>query len=184
MQKRDYFGTVKQTVMNDEWAAVLTDGKVILHQIEDTGATDRRFPQTEQDKPITYIAMANCFLYMVDASGKLKIYLIDDNTFVSEHRSQNPILKVFPNRKGTKCVCVDNTGNGYLFSPVDDSMHFIPNFAAATDSILWDLDDSNLFITVDKEKMQAYLFVNLSLEGPQIIHLPEYLKLDEVDKNK
>ena len=26
--------------------------------------------------------------------------------------------------------------------------------------------------------------VQLSLEGPQIIHLPEYLKLDEVDKNK
>jgi hypothetical protein len=26
--------------------------------------------------------------------------------------------------------------------------------------------------------------VSLSLEGPQIIHLPEYLKLDEVDKNK
>jgi len=45
---------------------------------------------------------------------------------------------VFPNKKGTKCVCVDNTGNGYLFSPVDDSMLFIPNFAAGTDNILWD----------------------------------------------
>ncbi len=39
-------------------------------------------------------------------------------------------------------------------------------------------------MTVDKEKMQAYLYVQLSLDGPQIIHLPEYLKLDEVDKNK
>ena len=121
---------------------------------------------------------------MVDSTGKLKIYLIEDNTFISEHRSQNPLVKIFPNKKGTKCVCVDNTGNGYLFSPVDDSMHFIPNFTAATDSILWDLEDQNLFITVDKEKMQAYLFVTLSLDGPQIIHLPEYLKLDEVDKNK
>ena len=34
--KRDYFGTIKQTVMNDLWTAVLTDGKVTLHQIEDT----------------------------------------------------------------------------------------------------------------------------------------------------
>lgn len=34
--KRDYFGTIKQTVMNDQWTAVLTDGKVTLHMIEDT----------------------------------------------------------------------------------------------------------------------------------------------------
>ena len=182
--KRDYFGTIKQTVMNDQWTAVLTDGKVTLHQIEDTQGNDRRFPQNDQDKPLTYIALANSFLYMVDNAGKLRIYLIDDNTFISEHRSQNPITKVFPNKKGTKCVCVDNTGNGYLFSPVDDSMLFIPNFAAGTDNILWDQEDPNIFVTVDKEKMQAYLYVQLSLDGPQIIHLPEYLKLDEVDKNK
>jgi hypothetical protein len=34
--KRDYFGTIKQTVMNDQWTAVLTDGKVTLHMIEDS----------------------------------------------------------------------------------------------------------------------------------------------------
>lgn len=90
---------------------------------------------------------------MVDTQGKLKYYLIEDNTMISEHRSQNPIVKVFPNKKGTKCVCIDNTGNGYIFCPVDDSMHFIPNFSAGTESILWDLDDPNIFVTVDKEKM-------------------------------
>lgn len=184
ISKRDYFGTIKQVVMNDQWVAVLSDGKVTLHPIEDDGSNDRRFPQTEQDKPIVHIAIVNCFLFMIDNTGKLKMYLIDDNTFIAEHRSQNPIVKVFPNKKGTKCVCIDNTGNGYLFCPVDDSVHFIPNFVGATENILWDLEDSNIFITVDKEKMQAYLFVTLSLDGPQIIHLPEYLKLDEVDKNK
>ena len=39
-------------------------------------------------------------------------------------------------------------------------------------------------MTVDKEKMHTYLYVPLSLDGPAIIHLPEYLKLDEVDKQK
>lgn len=33
--KREHFATVKQVVMNDSWTAVLTDGKVILHSIED-----------------------------------------------------------------------------------------------------------------------------------------------------
>lgn len=33
--KRDYMGVVKKVVMNDQWAAALTDGQVFLHQIED-----------------------------------------------------------------------------------------------------------------------------------------------------
>ena len=74
----------------------------------------------------------------MDILGKLKFYLIEDNTMISEHRSQNPIVKVFPNKKGTKCICIDNTGNGYLFCPVDDTMLFIPNFSAGTESVLWD----------------------------------------------
>mmetsp|Transcript_39593 Transcript_39593/g.38130 ORF Transcript_39593/g.38130 Transcript_39593/m.38130 type:complete len:204 (+) Transcript_39593:3-614(+) len=121
---------------------------------------------------------------MVDSNGKLRYYFIDDNSIVSEHRSQNPIIKVFPNRKGTKCVCIDNTGNGYMFNAVDDMMLFIPNFQGSTENVLWDMDDVNIFVTVDKEKMQTYMYIPLSLEGPSIIHLPEYLKLDEVDKTK
>lgn len=69
---------------------------------------------------MTFIALTKDFLFFVDTTGKLKIYLIEDNTIISEHRSQNPIVKVFPNKKGTKCICIDNTGHGYLFSPVDD----------------------------------------------------------------
>lgn len=60
----------------------------------------------------------------------------------------------------------------------------IPNFSPETNQVLWDLEDRNLFVTVDKDKMSTYLFVPLSLEGTTILHLPEYLKLDEVDKPK
>jgi hypothetical protein len=60
----------------------------------------------------------------------------------------------------------------------------IPNFSSETKNVLWDLEDRNLFITVDTDKMSTYLFVPISLDGPSIIHLPEYLKLDEVDKAK
>jgi hypothetical protein len=37
-------------------------------------------------------------------------------------------------------------------------------------------------VTVDTEKMQTYMYNPLSMEGAQIIHLPEYLKIEEVDK--
>jgi hypothetical protein len=39
-----------------------------------------------------------------------------------------------------------------------------------------------VFITVDKEKMLAYLYTSLTLEGASVKHLPEYLKLDQIDK--
>ena len=42
--KREYFGTIKQVVMNDVWTAVLSEGKVSLHLIEDESAPDVRFP--------------------------------------------------------------------------------------------------------------------------------------------
>lgn len=103
---------------------------------------------------------------MVDAEGKMQYYLIEDEAFVLEHKGQNPLKKVFPNRAGTRCVCIDTTGNGYLFNPVDESVLLIPNFPASTTRVLWDLDDQNLFITCDKEKMHTYLYVQLSLEGP------------------
>lgn len=79
---------------------------------------------------------------------------------------------------------MDNTGGGFFYNPIDDSSLMIPNFSAETHKVLWDLEDRNLFITVDLDKMSTYLFVPLSLEGSSIIHLPEYLKLDEVDKQK
>lgn len=91
---------------------------------------------------------------------------------------------MFPNRKGTRIICVDNTGQGTYYNPVKDEELMIPNFSPETKSVLWDLEDRNLFITVDSEKINTYMFVPLSLEGQQIIHLPEYLKLDEVDKPK
>lgn len=79
---------------------------------------------------------------------------------------------------------MDGTGNGFFYNPVTDSSIMIPNFSADTVNVLFDIDDRNLFVTVDKEKMNTYLFAPLSLEGPSITHLPEYLKLEEVDKPK
>ena len=48
---------------------------------------------------------------------------------------------------------MDNTGNGYLYSPIDDQMIFVPNFSGQTNQVLWDIDDQNLFVTVDNVKM-------------------------------
>lgn len=145
----------------------------------------RKFPvNKQQEAAIVNVAMAGDFMIMVDKTGVLKYYLIEDNAIVCEHRSENPVVKVFPNQSGTRCICVDTTGHGYLYNPIEDTMIMVPNFQPETHNVLWDIDESNLFVTVDRQKMQTYLFKPLSLDGPQIVHLPEYLKLDEVEQNK
>lgn len=129
--------------------------------------------------------IVDSFLILLDSGGKVSIHLIEEGApLITEHSAtgSNPLEKVFPNRKGTRLVCIDNTGNGYLYNPVDDSQIMIPNFSPTTNNVLFDLDDRNLFVTVDPEKMHTYLYASLSLEGSSIIPLPEYLKLDEVDK--
>ena len=106
-------GTVKKVVMNDTWTAALTDGQVFLHQIEDDVEKMRMFPQNKnQEPPIVNIAMAGEFLILIDAQGKLKYYLINDNAVILEHLAQdifgltnenasrggdNKIVSVFPN---------------------------------------------------------------------------------------
>jgi hypothetical protein len=41
----------------------------------------------------------------------------------------------------------------------------VPNFSAQTKNVLWDIDDPNVFVTVDTEKMQTYMYNPLSMEG-------------------
>mmetsp|Transcript_28986 Transcript_28986/g.35929 ORF Transcript_28986/g.35929 Transcript_28986/m.35929 type:complete len:222 (+) Transcript_28986:1160-1825(+) len=164
--KREYFGTISKVVMNDVWTAVLSEGKVSLHLIEDESAPDIRFPLGAGDPPITYVAIADSFLLLIDKTGKLSYYLIDDHTFILEHQSENPLVKVFPNSTGTKCICLDATGHGYMLNPVDESLIMIPNFQAETETVLWDIESTNLFVTVAADMMHTYLYAPLSLEGP------------------
>ena len=85
--KREHFGTIKQVVMNDTWTAVLSDGKVALHCIEDQSQNDIKFPQNQGEKPLIYISLAESFLLMIDSAGKLMFYLLEDGSFVTEHKS-------------------------------------------------------------------------------------------------
>jgi hypothetical protein len=50
----------------------------------------RKFPINKaQETPIVNVAIAGDFLLMIDANGKLKYYLIEDNSIICEHKTQN-----------------------------------------------------------------------------------------------
>lgn len=185
--KREYFTTIKSVVLNDKWTAVLSEGKVTLHFIEAERngghSDDRKFPQYDSDQPIASIHLTDEFLIMTDIAGKLKYYFIEENQVISEFNPENPIERVFPNRSGTKCVCIDNTGCGYLYNPVDDSMALIPNFSSTVTKAIWDVTHPNMFITYDKGRLNTYLYMQTSLDGPTILHLSRFNNMEDIDKN-
>ena len=90
---------------------------------------------------------------MVDSAGKLRYFYIDDQAIITESSNEISVTKAFPNHQGTKCVLIDISGNGMFFNPIDDTTMMIPNFSPNTHTVLWDIDNKNLFVTVDKDKM-------------------------------
>jgi len=45
--KRDYPSTISKVVMNDMWAAALSDGQVFVHSIEESQEQMRKFPHNK-----------------------------------------------------------------------------------------------------------------------------------------
>lgn len=59
--------SIKKVVMNESWAAALTDGQVFLHSIEDDTEQMRKFPVNKQaETPIVNVEMAGDFMIMID----------------------------------------------------------------------------------------------------------------------
>mmetsp|Transcript_32681 Transcript_32681/g.37309 ORF Transcript_32681/g.37309 Transcript_32681/m.37309 type:complete len:442 (-) Transcript_32681:811-2136(-) len=61
-------------------------------------------------------------------------------------------------------------------------MALIPNFSASVTKALWDTNHPNMFITFDKGKVNTYLYMQTSLDGPTILHIPRYSKIEDLDK--
>ena len=71
--------------MNDAWTAVLSEGKVILHSITDSSVNDIKFPQNAGEKPIAQVRIANEFLILLDTTGKITYYLLEDQAPLCEY---------------------------------------------------------------------------------------------------
>lgn len=62
-------------------------------------------------------------------------------------------------------------------------MALIPNFSATVTKALWDVGQPNMFVTYDKGKLNTYLYMQTSLDGPTILHLCRFNKIEDVDLN-
>ena len=102
--------------------SVLADGKIHFIRLE-TDNIVKIFPLKDTEDQIYYICMTEDYLIYSDSNGRIKIYSIFDNCLsIGDYKFENPIKKIFPNKPGTKYLCIDEIGHGFLYNPINESI--------------------------------------------------------------
>jgi WD repeat-containing protein 19 len=199
---QEYLGAVTDVVMNDQFAAVLADGKVIVHPIElsrsHLGPQQNKVLPERTDGPYgeaLCIAITDQFLYYGTRAGTLEVYyLMDQVLLVSvEKRLASPPRQIFPNivdRKvgsigsnvsGTKLVVVDENAACFLINPAADDQDcatVVPQSPVSIKTVLWDLKEQSTFSIFDGEGLHTYAYAPTTIHGPVVskvgrIHISE-----------
>eukprot|EP01137_Pigoraptor_chileana_P005155 Opistho-2@47869 len=182
--EREYVGSITKMALNSDYAAVLHEGRVLLHMIEGTGdandevATDgdrssQMFPDADSEAKVQSVALTNEFLIYGSDAGSITYFMLEDWHQVTEFRHVVGIKDVFPDVGGSRLIFFDEKNDGFLFTPVNDALIEIPHFSAKARGALWDnhTRSRNCFVVYDDEKIQTYIAC-LSLRGaPEIRHV-------------
>jgi len=169
--EHQYLATVEEIKMSSTMAAVRYDGRIQLHGIlgDPDGKKTRTFPEDDgDDSPITAHHLTEQFLIYTTKRGSVVYYSIEDAAVPNEYRHEAGITMLFPNASGTRCVFVDELGQGYIYNPVDSSLLEIPKFPKDAQRVLWDLMDRTTFLVASVAELHTYVYSPISMTGPAI----------------
>mmetsp|Transcript_36982 Transcript_36982/g.82211 ORF Transcript_36982/g.82211 Transcript_36982/m.82211 type:complete len:1366 (+) Transcript_36982:300-4397(+) len=174
VNRRDYMGSVQSIKLNATHAAVLLEGRVLVHPIEtEAGRSmdefDMALPPPGSNQTITSIAVTSHFIITASRQGVLSYYLTQDCSPVNEYRHDDgAVLRIFPQPEGSRLIFDDEKGNINLFNPVNDQVLVVPNFNNRAENIMWDVSDPSLFVIADTSALYVYLHYPVSLTGAKV----------------
>ena len=129
--------TIKKVEVGDGWAAI-QDDKNKIHLVEIEGKSKEKVFPVEGDRQVIQYFLTKVFLIYLDNTYRLKYYHIEDKNVIMEHKPDNPILRVFPNKNGTKLILQHQNGQVNLFFPTTESYHHLKLVTDRVDKVLWD----------------------------------------------
>jgi WD repeat-containing protein 19 len=183
---QEYIGTVKEVCLNHEFAAVLSDGKIMIHPIEPTSQMQmqqmsRTFPERDEQMSgrITSMALTDDFLFYGTETGSLQVFYLAELTVLSaaEVRLDRGIAKLFPNAAGTRVVIIDSDNQIYLYNPVtgggaaDQSLIKFSEAPGTVVNVMWDLVEKNVVMLSDGKHVYTYIYVASSMNGSHLTKL-------------
>lgn len=172
---RDYLGAVRAICMNARWAAVLSQGRILLHAVEPTDDPEDQLsatlPEAERGEA-TCCAITPSFLVYGTDAGLLCYYDVNARAHVNEYRHAGGAVRhVYPNHAGTRCVFVDDQGEVWLYNPVNDQVLPVPQVEGELVRVIWDLSQSHVLVLATKRELHCMLYVPVSIDGPGMVLL-------------
>jgi len=111
--KKEYSSSIKQIIIQGTIVAIFSASKVTLHNIDvghQSQYFEKRFPSNEKEKGIVHGTLTGNFLIMVDVSHKIKYFNVVDQQMSVEYQSEYKLAYIYPNKSGSKCICIDTSG--------------------------------------------------------------------------
>ena len=181
VSQRSYLKSVDFVKLSTEYSAVMCEGKVTLHPInqqeqniepgfdhpqqQDERKQQKLFPEKEGDVVITTVSMTPKYMLYGTSHGSIVQFSLDDWTIISEYRSTIGIRSVFPNPVGTRAVFIDDTNEAYIYSSVNDSTCKVDRFSVDTSKIMWDVSEWGTFVGADSKHLTSYVYAPNSRWG-------------------
>lgn len=181
--EQEYVGSVRDIRLNQMFACVLTDGKSVLHPIDQSALAQehtRTFPSREEGSyaKISCIALTDEFMFYGTEGGTLEMFHLSEWVILAgaELRLDHAVKQIYPNTIGTRVVVVDTQNQVVLFNPVtgggvNQSIIRFDSAPTAIVSVLWDLKDSNVISLYDGKCIHTYVYIQVSMKGALLTKL-------------
>jgi WD repeat-containing protein 19 len=178
---KDFPSIISNLALNNEYLAILSEGRVHLMKLDGEYMVEKIFPLKDTDVEIITIILTEQFLVYSDSNNRVRVYILKENCAnINDFKFENQIKKIFPNLNGTKFVCVDNLGKGFLFNPVNDT--YIPiNNTVEIQTIIWDVSDANIFaVVLSNFTVNTFVFLESNMEGCKLRIIMDYCYIEGI----
>lgn len=171
--QKTYKGSVQSVKISSSYAAILHSGSISLQLIEyreeKQDKKEKFFPdESTEGMEVTSMDLTDSFLIYSTNRGNIVYFSLEDWTVVNNFRFEVGVTHIFPNPDGTRLVFIDETHAAYVYNPVDDHVTPVEKFPGTADKVLWDIADSNVFVTSDLKKFTSYVYSPQTTKGPAV----------------
>ncbi|XP_030375229.1 WD repeat-containing protein 19 [Scaptodrosophila lebanonensis] len=179
--ERDMPRSIAAMKMNADYCAVLCPPQLFLQAItaDNPNVKDKLqqcFPNalpTLSDAVITCFGITQDLLIFATDIGHLVFYSLEKWDVCSIYRHSMGITSLYPDIEGTKTIFIDDNNQGFIYLPALDEALLIMDLPKQCLGCIWDLTQSNIFISYDARIVNTHVFVRYSVKGKHTLKVGE-----------
>ncbi|XP_013161531.1 PREDICTED: WD repeat-containing protein 19 [Papilio xuthus] len=178
--RRQYPADVEAVRMSAEYAAVMFQGRAILHSIEppDPSQPERDaiyFPEPHmQGSKIVDIHLTSDFFIFVTEQGEIEYFGVEEWRGAARHKHSCGVVRVHCDISGARACLVDERGRAHVYAPAAAELCAVQRDTAPTiKGVVWDicLSERNVFAMVTEEAVETYYYAASCTAGPHVHHV-------------